>query len=980
MSYRVKVLSILLIPIILILTVVFGYNTLNNYKTTKEETQKYAVKLTESYAIQIQEEIEKGVAAVNTFKMYLEDRLSNDLADREAGIEFMEKVLDENNTLLGVWVVFVENAYDGLDSMYGERFASYVYRDGDGVGLDSLNYEGALEADYFQYSYSTGKSRIMDPFMYPVNGVDTYMTSITVPVRDKNGRIVGVAAVDFAMDYLVELTEGIEYYESGYGNVINANNGLVVISKEAELMGTVNQKALESELNNDIINGNTYVEQTFNERIGKEVLQVASAIKLIDDNWMIITEVPIEEINAKVNENLLYSVLGGVLVLVIIIFVSMIVINRVMKIINTVNDFASKIESGDMNIILDEKDLRKKDEVGRMYNSLKNAFSNMAKTLENQINALSAVEDGNFDHRLELRSSDDTFAIVFNNLVNKLNHIMEQVDNVVKDISNGDLNSQISSNNYKNGWKKLFEEINKSNSSLRAYIDDVSVTVMNIDLDYNINYLNKEGLNTLGLKKEEVIGAKCYELFKSEKCNTKECFFKRVMNSKQNVSDEIVVNIDNCDIEYAAEGQPLLDDEGNVVGITEILVDQTDIMKAQRIAQKQAAYQSKQVEELIVNLDELSKGNLQIKTNINDYDEETKEIAESFKKINYSLEASTNSIKSYIDEISNVLGEMAQKNFTVGIEREYLGDFIELKNSINNILEQFNLIMTEINIVAEQVEQGADQVASSSQNLSQGASEQASSVEEIGAIISEVANQTKENAENATKANNLSIAAQTDAVTGNGQMENMLNAMDEMKNSSKNIANIIKVIDEIAFQTNILALNAAVEAARAGEHGKGFAVVAEEVRNLAARSAQAAKETTDLIDNSIRKVEEGYNIANDTAEALEKIVQGISNISEIVSKIADASNAQATSISEVDSGIEQVAKVTQSNTATSEESASSSQQMSTQAQILKEMIGEFILKDSKSVNSQDNKTTLKALPTSKDSPTILLDDDFFGKY
>jgi methyl-accepting chemotaxis protein len=306
---------------------------------------------------------------------------------------------------------------------------------------------------------------------------------------------------------------------------------------------------------------------------------------------------------------------------------------------------------------------------------------------------------------------------------------------------------------------------------------------------------------------------------------------------------------------------------------------------------------------------------------------------------------SVKTIKSYIDELSEILGQMAGKDFTGGIEREYLGDFVRLKDSVNYIESQFNDIFSEINASADQVGTGASQVASTSQGLSQGASEQASSLEEIIATVAEIAEQTKQNAVNANRANELSLKAKADAQVGNEDMKEMLAAMESIKDSSKNISKIVKVIDDIAFQTNILALNAAVEAARAGAHGKGFAVVAEEVRSLAARSAAAVQETTDMIESSVSNVEEGSKIANKTADALGKIVEGVSDAVEIVEKISEASVQQATSVGQIDTGINQISKVTQSNTATAEESAAASEEMAGQAQMLKAMIQEFQLKN-----------------------------------
>ena len=257
--------------------------------------------------------------------------------------------------------------------------------------------------------------------------------------------------------------------------------------------------------------------------------------------------------------------------------------------------------------------------------------------------------------------------------------------------------------------------------------------------------------------------------------------------------------------------------------------------------------------------------------------------------------------------------------------------------------QNLNQSMNNIHVAAEQVAAGSRNVSEASVSLSQGAAEQASSVEELSASISEISSQTASNAENADRANNLTIQARQQAAVGDADMKEMLAAMEDINTSSANISKIIKVIDEIAFQTNILALNAAVEAARAGQHGKGFAVVAEEVRNLAARSAKAAKETTELIEDSIVKVESGREIAGKTAEALMTIMSNVSEVADIVSSIAKASSEQKLALEQIDQGVLQVSQVVQANSATSEQAASASEQLNAQAARLRETAGQFRL-------------------------------------
>ncbi|MEG1292422.1 MAG: methyl-accepting chemotaxis protein, partial [Lachnospiraceae bacterium] len=239
---------------------------------------------------------------------------------------------------------------------------------------------------------------------------------------------------------------------------------------------------------------------------------------------------------------------------------------------------------------------------------------------------------------------------------------------------------------------------------------------------------------------------------------------------------------------------------------------------------------------------------------------------------------------------------------------------------------------------------GSEQVAGASQALAQGSTEQASAIEEVTASINEIAEKTRRNAEQANDTNVLVKEIKNEAASGDSQMKEMIHAMLEINDSSENISKIIKVIDDIAFQTNILALNAAVEAARAGVHGKGFAVVAEEVRNLAGKSASAASETAEMIEDSIKKVAHGSKLAQDTAAALSEIVNSIEKIVELVDNIAISSVDQSTAVTQIDQAISQVSHVVQTNSATSEECAAASEELSNQAAILRNLVGHYKLK------------------------------------
>lgn len=319
------------------------------------------------------------------------------------------------------------------------------------------------------------------------------------------------------------------------------------------------------------------------------------------------------------------------------------------------------------------------------------------------------------------------------------------------------------------------------------------------------------------------------------------------------------------------------------------------------------------------------------------------EFSGAYRRIMEGANNMLDAILRPVAEVRTHLARVAQGDLTALIETQYEGDHAVLTNALNESLIALNEILNQVSSATQQIVSGSGEIATAASGLSQGAAEQAATLEEITSSLQEITAQTRQNAESANKAEMLAAAARTGAHTGDERMKSMVVAMSNIEDSSQSIGKIIRVIDEIAFQTNLLALNAAVEAARAGVHGKGFAVVAEEVRNLAGRSAKAARETTEMIEGSIRKVAEGTTIAEETATALTSIVGDVGRVSELIAEIAQASGQQAQGIGQVNEGLAQINVVTQQNAAAAEESAAAAEELSGQSHTMGQMVARFAL-------------------------------------
>lgn len=913
------------------------------------------------------------------------------------GVNGNQMTSQEYNDLLTQYVSLNDNTY-GVGVWYDyngyhtelKYFGPYAYRTGDSIIFDDSLYS-TDDYDYpHQTWYISGKNAgnnivWSSPFKDETLGTSFVTASQAFYDSSKNFR--GVVTGDIDLSSLQTMISGIKIGETGRAFLID-NNGLYIAEQDGSKV--MNTNLLEdpntslSALGQNLLSGNPG-SGVFSDDAGKNNIYYAP---ISSTGWILAIMEPQKELNQPITSMIYKLVTLFILALVVLSIIIFKLIKGVVNPIVLLTALFQKAELGDFKSNIPKEFVNRKDELGLLGVS----FEKLAQNMQEKSNNLAQISQGNLNVAIDMKSDKDILSKSLIDVVENLKNLEIEVKRLTASATEGNLSVRGDITKFQGKYQDIVIGIN---NTLNAVVEPLTVAAdyMNkiskgnipekISEEYHGDFnLIKENLNhcieninalvadvnmlskaategQLEIQADEDNHSGDYKKIIQGFNNTLFSILEPINEARQ-VMTKMAVNDFSTSMSGSYEGRMNeFAQEINLVHARLLTVQDAFIRISKGDTSKleefviigQRSENDQLVPALIGTLstiDDLVKesrnlamaginGDLSVRSDISRFSGGYSDIVEGF---NQTLDA----IQQPISEASAVLEKMADGNLDIEIKGAYLGSYAVIKNSINDTLQSFNGMMGNINHSADKVASGSKQVSYGSQALAQGATEQASSMEELNASIAEVKNQTDENAKNANMANKLSSLAQTNAENGNRQMQQMLTSMSEINESSEKISNIIKVIDDIAFQTNILALNAAVEAARAGQHGKGFAVVAEEVRNLAGRSAEAAKETADLIEGSITKVYDGTVIANNTAGALNEIVSDISKVADLVAKIDSASNEQTSSINQIYQGIDQVSQVVQTNSATAEESAAASQELYTQAELLKSMVSRFELK------------------------------------
>ncbi|MCL2398420.1 MAG: methyl-accepting chemotaxis protein [Defluviitaleaceae bacterium] len=558
------------------------------------------------------------------------------------------------------------------------------------------------------------------------------------------------------------------------------------------------------------------------------------------------------------------------------------------------------------------------------------------------------VAKGNESSNIDLSNiSNDEIGQVtkaFADIIDTLNIMLDNFRRTEYALHHGDLLYRLKDSRLEGNFAEILKSANNAFEEFTIRYDQLTDPFIMVDNDFKILYTNSVINRFTENEDRNVLGMHINEFLNGDLANhpaTVKAFREKTLQTGIEIQLQLNPN-QLFDLEYNCV--PFLAD-GDVVCALVLFTNITHIRDIQRNSEKLNIYRHDRTEKLTNTITAaFEKGNLDVKIPKSPHDDDTAEIAEELDYMEKVVKKSTGIIKSYIIEINAVLHEIANNNFDIRIKREYIGDFGSIKDSIGMIIDSISELVNEIQIATAQVESGAEHISQSNYNLTTSFELQTAAISEVRNAIDILTDKTQKSAQDLQSAEEFSQQVRKAANIGAKHMEDMATTMEEIKQSSSEVVKVANIIEGIAFQTNLLSLNASIEATRAGEHGKGFAVVAEEVRNLAARSAKAARDTSEMIMNSIAHVDEGVAKSVQTNEALHTIVEMMDNASTVMTNITNVSCEQANEITRIQNSMETVYNGILVDSASAQNNASVSEELSTQASVLRALVSRFKIK------------------------------------
>ncbi|MCL1844230.1 MAG: methyl-accepting chemotaxis protein [Defluviitaleaceae bacterium] len=527
--------------------------------------------------------------------------------------------------------------------------------------------------------------------------------------------------------------------------------------------------------------------------------------------------------------------------------------------------------------------------------------------------------------------------------INKnLSFLANESKRVCDEFTSGRLNT-VSDETFAPGvFCDILANINDINKSAANCLDGIPFSVSVLDAQYRFAFVNKAA-QAEGYNPEEVYGVCILDNLLPEEARV----YKNFLDTAAGTGEPVYYRSSyhspaKGDVECRLGLTALKDAGGKITGYLETVNDITSQIRAQEVAEKITVYQDAETLSVTQALEEgLVNGYLQFSYEPSPSDDDTLKTAQAYVGIMNAMSIATKTLKSYIDEITEGLRTISKNDFTVKITRNYIGDFAPIKESIELIIGSVSALINEIYSATDYVDEGAGNIAKSAQELMVSFEEQANAMTEVRAAIGVLTDKTHQNAKDLQSMDELSKQVKNAADVGSQHMQEMTVAMGGIQQSSMEIAKVNKIIEDIAFQTNLLSINASIEASRAGEQGKGFAVVAEEVRNLSRRSSDAAKDTAEKIANSLGRANEGVAKSQEASNSLHTIIDLMNNTATVIANVVQASDEQATEIETLQGHIEAISAGAARNTDSAQNNATISEELSGQASVLMSLVDRF---------------------------------------